>query len=101
MSTDNFDAALRQHFQDAPEPDDAGFSLRVMAALPAQPTPRRRQGAQWLRRAQWFAISAAACGLATLLSGNNGRLDLQHAIAAVALLGLMMFWSIPSRWSRW
>jgi len=96
-----FDAALRRHLQhSAAEPDDDGFSLRVMAALPAPAAQRRRRWARWLRHAQWAAITLAACGAAGLLSSGDAPLDAPHAAAAVALMGLLIFWSIPSRWSR-
>lgn len=92
-----FDEALRQQLQDGNEPGDAGFSLRVMAALPPQLAPRQRRWASGMRWVQWLAASLAACGAATLLAAP---LDGPHALAAVALLGLLVFWSIPSRWSR-
>ncbi|NCT82196.1 MAG: hypothetical protein GXC94_03570 [Comamonadaceae bacterium] len=90
-------AALRQHLRQ--EPDDAGFSLRVMAALPPQLTPGQRRRARWLRWSQWLAASLAAWGAAALLSGAAGPLDGPHLLAAATLLGLLIFWSIPSRWS--
>jgi hypothetical protein len=97
---DAFDAVLQEQLHSGVEPDDAGFSLRVMAALPAHVAPQRRRWARWVRRAQWVAVSVAACGAAALLAGGNGQLDAPHALAAVALVGLLIFWSIPSRWSR-
>ena len=95
-----FDTALRQHLHSAAEPDDDGFSLRVMAALPARVLQRRRRWAGWVRLAQWAAISLAACGTAALLSGADAPLDTPRAVAAVTLMGLLIFWSVPSRWSR-
>lgn len=96
-----FDDALRQQLQDGGEPADDGFSLQVMAALaPKGVTPQQRQWARWVRRAQWVAISAAALGTAALSAGANGPLDTPHVVAAVALVGLLVFWSVPSRWSR-
>jgi len=92
---DLFDAALRQRLQRDAEPDDAGFSLRVMAALPAPAAPRRR--ARLLRRVQWVAISLAACGAASLLVSP---VDTAHMLAGAALLALLIFWTVPSRWSR-
>lgn len=95
------DDALRQQLQGGDELDDAGFSLQVMAALaPKGVSARQRRWARGVRRAQWVAISIAACGAAALLAQANGPLDMPHAVAAVALLGLLIFWSIPSRWSR-
>lgn len=97
----SFDEALRQQLQGGGEPDDTGFSLRVMAALtPKGVSSQQRRWARWVRRAQWVAISGAACGVAALLAGWNGPLDMPHAVAAVALVGLLIFWSIPTRWSR-
>lgn len=95
-----FDAGLREQLHAGGELDDAGFSLRVMAALPARVAPQQRRWARWVRRAQWVAISCAACGAAALLAGGNEPLDAPRALAAVALVGLLIFWSIPSRWSR-
>jgi hypothetical protein len=100
---DNFslDEALRQQLQRDSAPDDDGFSLKVMAALaPQGVSPEQRRRARWVRRAQWVAISVAACGAAALLADGNGPLDTPQVVAAVALLGLLVFWSIPSRWSR-
>ncbi len=101
MSTDDLiDAALRQQFQETPEPDDAGFSLRVMAALPPRaPSPEQRRRARWLRVAQWTASGTAALGFAGLLMSAGPQFDAAHALAALSLLGLVIFWSIPSRWS--
>jgi len=90
--------ALLQHLHGAAEPADAGFSLRVMAALPARIPQRRR--ARVVRQAQWAAASLAACGAALLFSGGDAPLDLPHGLAALALMGLLIFWAIPSRWSR-
>ena len=94
-----FDAALRQQLHSAAEPDDDGFSLRVMAALPAQIPQRRRRWAGWVRLARWAAISLAACGVAALLAGGDAPLDAPRAVAAVTLMLLLIFWAIPSRWN--
>lgn len=98
--TSSFDDALRERLQDGGEPDDDGFSLRVMAALPSGVAPQQRRWARWVRRAQWVAISIAACGAAALLADGNRPLDTPHALAAVSLMALLIFWAIPSRWSR-
>jgi RNA polymerase sigma-70 factor, ECF subfamily len=45
-------------------------------------------------RAQWIAISLAAWGFAALTSIDEIR------IAAYTLIGLLIFWVVPSRWSR-
>lgn len=106
MTTSNHDDvslhdALRAQLQGGGEPDDDGFSLRVMAALaPESVSPRQRRWARRVRQAQWVAISLAALGTAALLAGGTGTLDTPHAVAAVALVGLLIFWSIPTRWSR-
>jgi hypothetical protein len=105
MSNDAFDAALRLHFEETPEPADAGFSLRVMAALPPHaPSLEQRRLARWmvrwLRVSHWTAIAVAALGFASLLMNAGPQPDAAHAVAALSLLGLLVFWSIPSRWSR-
>ncbi|KQW44649.1 hypothetical protein ASD88_17885 [Pelomonas sp. Root662] len=97
----SFDDALREQLQAGGEPDDAGFSLRVMAALPVYGvTPRQRRWARWVRRAQWAAISFAACGAAALIGVGHEPPDAPRALAAAALVGLLIFWSLPTRWSR-
>ena len=97
----SFDDALRQQLQDGGEPGDDGFSLRVMAALaPKGVSSQQRRWARWVRRAQWVAISTAACGTAALLTSANGPLDTPHIVGAVALVGLLIYWAVPSRWSR-
>ncbi len=96
-----FDEALREHLLGGAEPADDGFSLHVMAALePKGVTSQQRRWARWARRAQWVAISAAAFGTSALVANTRGPLDMPHAVAAVALVGLLVFWSVPSRWSR-
>ena len=95
---DALDAVLRRQFHEDAEPEDAGFSLRVMGHLPARVPPRQLRWARWVKRAHWAAVSLAACGAAALLVGH-GTPDGSHALAAGVLLGLVIFWSIPSRWS--
>lgn len=97
---ERLDAMLRDHWAADEEPADGGFSLRVMAALPAQPAPGRQRRARWLRLAHWLAMSLAAFGTAALTGGWGGPLDLPHALAALALVALLIFWSVPNRWSR-
>jgi hypothetical protein len=94
------DTALRQHFQSEVEPEDDGFSERVMAALPARPLRRSIRWVAWVEHAQLTAISLAACGVAALASITDGRLATAHNVAAYTLIGLLIFWTIPSRWSR-
>jgi hypothetical protein len=93
-----FDAKLRQRLGAGAEPVDDGFSLRVMAALPPHVRPEQRRWAGLLRWARWTAASIAACGIAALLSG--GPVDMPHALAVLALTGLLIFWSMPSGWRR-
>lgn len=98
---DPLDSALRGHLFGAQEPEDDGFSLRVMAALPRQRAARRRSRAWLVTCAQWLATSLAAIGAATLLvSSSPTSLNTPEGLAAMALTGLVIFWSIPSRWSR-
>lgn len=95
-----FDKALRSHFQSDAEPDDSGFSQRVMAALPAQAVPRRKRLDHWVLHAHWVAISLAGGGVATLASMTEGRVDGAAGLAIYTLIGLLSFWALPSRWSR-
>jgi hypothetical protein len=99
---DRLDTELRQHLQtDAEEPADAGFSLAVLAALPPQQPPLElRRWARWLRSAQWAAISLTALGVAALTASDGASPDLPQTLATLTLLGLLIFWSVPSRWSR-
>lgn len=93
------DDALRQYWQDA-EPADDGFSLRVMAALaPLGVSPRQRRWARRVRWARWAATSLAACGTAQL-AGRDVPLDGPHLIAMLVLMGLLIFWTLPTRWNR-
>jgi hypothetical protein len=94
------DSALRQLFNNEAEPDDDGFSQRVMAALPARVARRRVRWLEWVTLAQWAAMSLAASGTAALVLMHGGRVDSAHTVAGYSLLGLLVFWSIPSRWSR-
>jgi hypothetical protein len=95
-----FDTALEQHFQSEAEPDDDGFSQRVMVGLPERAVRRRVGWVEMVERARWTAISLAAFGVAAILPISDGRVDVAHNVTAYALIGLLIFWSIPSRWSR-
>jgi hypothetical protein len=95
-----FDTALRQHFGSEAEPDDGGFSRRVLAVLPARDVRRNLRWAEWVVRAQWTAISLASCGVAALTPIGDERVDVAQMTAAYTLIGLLLFWSIPGRWSR-
>jgi hypothetical protein len=97
---DPFDNALRQHFQGEAEPDDDGFSQRVVAAVPARASRSRIRWVEIVEHAQWIAASLAGCGVAGLMSIGDGPVSAAHNTAAYALIGLLIFWSIPSRWSR-
>jgi hypothetical protein len=97
----SFDVRLREQLHGGDEPGDAGFSMRVMAALPPRVSPQQRFWARWTRRAHWMASSVAACVAAALLGSSTWMpLDGPHAVAAAVLLGLLTFWSIPARWNR-
>lgn len=95
-----FDSALRQHLHTQAEPEDDGFSLRVMAALPPRAVQRRIRWVEWVEYAQWTAISVAAVGVATLMPTGDAGVAITHSVAAYALIGLLIFWAVPSRWSR-
>jgi hypothetical protein len=95
-----FDAALRLHFQSEIEPDDNAFTERVMAALPTRPLRRSIRWVAWVEHAQLTAISLAACGVAVLTTIADARMSTAHNVAAYSLIGLLIFWAIPSRWSR-
>lgn len=103
MNDSAFDNALRQALQVDAEPDDAGFSLRVMAALPPKVSGARalhRRLVGWAQMAHWAALSVAACAAALLLSLPAPSPDSPEAIASLALIGLIVMWSLPTRWSR-
>lgn len=96
-TTDALDTPLAALFHATPEPDDAGFSLRVMAALPPRVFRRQRRRAAAVRWAYWVASTGAACGVAGLLGGALGT-DLPHLLAALPLLALLLYWSLPAAW---
>lgn len=100
MDDIHFETLLRQQLQTGDAPPDNGFSLRVMAALPTQIPARRRLTARWVRRGQWAATGLAASSLALLATRQAPTHDLPHTLAALALLALLVFWAVPSRWSR-
>ena len=97
---DPLDSALHEHWQADPPPDDAGFSLRVMGALPTFVSPAQRRRARWLRRARWTALSVAGCGAGWLLTGPESLHGGPHLMAGLALVGLLIFWTLPGRWNR-
>lgn len=92
--------ALREQLQAGDEPADAGFSLRVMAALPPRVSAAQRRRARWLRWSQWGAITLAGCGAAMLLAGGPGPVDAAHLLAGLALVALLILWTVPSPWNR-
>ena len=96
---DDLDAWLRTGLQAGTEPDDAGFSLRVMAAVKPRISRAQRRRAAALRWARWLTSTAAACSAALLL-GSAGAADSPHALAGWFLLALLLYWSLPGRWSR-
>lgn len=98
-----FDRALRDALQDGAEPADGGFSLRVMAALPARAVPRplgSGRVSRWVRWAHWTALSLAGAAIAVLFTGGGAPADAPHALATVALIGLLIAWSLPGSWAR-
>lgn len=95
-----FDTALRQHFENEAQPDDDGFSQRVLAVLPARAVRRHLRWGEWVARAQWTAISLASCGVAALMPIGVERVDVAQITAVYTLIGLLIFWSMPGRWSR-
>jgi hypothetical protein len=95
-----FDAALRQHFHNETEPDDDGFTQRVMASLPVRALPRRIRYLELVDYAHWTATSMVAAGAAALMPSGDLQVDVFQSIAVYTLIGLTIFWAIPSRWSR-
>jgi hypothetical protein len=95
---DPLDAALMHHLSSAPEPADNGFSARVMAALPPQPRRRFTPLADWVHRARWAAMSLSGGGLA-LLPSASASADVAGGVAVYALIGLLVFWSLPLHWN--
>ena len=98
------DALLSQALQDGPEPDDAGFSLRVMAALPTQKSARpdalSRQLFRLARAVQWSALVVAAIVMAALQVFTAHEPGSPGFPASLALIALVVFWSVPTRWTR-
>ncbi len=94
-----FDTALGRYYRSEAEPPDDGFVRRVTAALPQRRVLRRGRWVEWFLWAQWAALSLAAMGVAVLMPASNGQADAAHTAAAYALIALLAFWSIPSRWS--
>lgn len=100
QAPDALDAALHRHFQAEPPPADDGFSLRVMAALPPAVTPRQIRRARRLRRLQWLAMTLAGAAAAYLLAHDPSGLNWPHRVAGLALVALVAYWAVPSRWNR-
>lgn len=94
------DRALRGHLQGDGDPPDDGFSLRVMAALPTRVTPAQRRWARGLRLARWLAMTIVGCGAAQLLTPDSAQGEPTHLMGGLALVGLLIFWAVPSRWNR-
>jgi len=100
MTNSSFDIQLSHSLQAGGEPPDDGFTLRVMAELPAQSAARDSRWSDWLQHAHWAAISVAACGASALFQSGSPTPDPAQQLATYTLLGLLSFWSVPSRWSR-
>lgn len=101
-SEEALDRALRAHWAHAPEPPDDGFSQRVMAALPPRAAASRRNAqrwAPWLNGARWTALALASMGAAALLAPAGAAPDASQQLAAACLIGLVVWWSLPGRWS--
>ncbi len=98
------DGLLRRALQDGPELADAGFSLRVMAALPAQRSRRSdaltRQLLRLARAAQWSALIVAAIVMTALQVFTAHEPGSPGFPASLALIALVVFWSVPTRWTR-
>jgi negative regulator of sigma E activity len=101
MTRPDFDHWLREALRANPEPDDAGFSLRVMAALPPQPRPTVTL-APWWRPATALALASAGIGLGALALFASAWPLAEQAMAAVSLWGLLLWWCLPqSSGSAW
>ena len=103
MNDPHFDPWLREALQAEPEPDDAGFSLRVMAALPAREAsrPLARVG-PWRRQAAALAMAAASICLGALALFAGAWPLAEQGLAGLSLLGLLLWWSLPqSAGSGW
>ncbi len=92
---DPFDLWLRDALHRDPEPDDAGFSLRVMAALPPHAPAAGRTAAPWRRQALALAMAAAGIGLGALALFGGAWPWIEQGLAAGSLLGLLLWWSLP------
>lgn len=97
---DDLAHALRGQLQAGNEPDDAGFSLRVMAALPERVSPAQRRRARLMRWLHWAGITLAGWGAASLMAGELGLPLAQRLWAGGALLALLVLWTVPNRWLR-
>lgn len=97
LDDDALDALLRADA--AAGPDDAGFTQRLMARLPARPRETRVEPLL-LRTAQWVAVGAMLCGLGLLwpelseVWPREGRLG-ESLLTGAVLLGLVTWWSLP------
>ncbi|HEY4079765.1 MAG TPA: hypothetical protein VGM81_03645 [Burkholderiaceae bacterium] len=98
------DDLLSQVLREGSEPADAGFSLRVMAALPAQKSPRpdalTRQLFRLARAVQWSALIVAAIVMTALQVFTAHEPGSPGFPASMALIALVVFWSLPTRWTR-
>lgn len=105
---DAFERWLRTQLQAEPEPADDGFAARVLAALPPQippPRPVRRGSTQAAARAAalWaLAVVMALLGLLAAQSAAQSATEAaavaeagEQALAGLALLALLVGWSLP------
>ncbi len=96
MTRPDFDHWLRDALHAEPEPDDAGFSLRVMAALPPHAAVSARPTvAPWRRQASALAMASAGIGLGTLALFAGAWPLAEQGLAAGSLLGLLLWWGLP------
>lgn len=96
MTRNDFDHWLREALHAEPEPDDAGFSLRVMAALPRRtPTGAQSASSPWRRHASAMAMASAGIALGTLALFAGAWPLAEQGLAAGSLLGLLLWWGLP------
>jgi hypothetical protein len=103
MTHPDFDTWLRAALHTDPEPDDAGFTLGVMAQLPVS-TRRATEVAvePWHRHASALAMACAGIGLGALALFAGAFPLGEQGLAAISLVGLLLWWSLPqSAGSGW
>jgi hypothetical protein len=104
----NWDTSLRRAFEAEPEPEDDGFTARVMAGLPQQGAASAAPAAQRLARERWqlarlahrahrvylAASSVAGLMLAAMSPSGLASLQPEQRMGCWMLIGLMAFWSL-------